>query len=140
MTQDSSTDLQEKRRSESARTEVTAAFPSLRHSPLLLEETFKKVFRIKLNQDWIKHKFIGREYKSDILQCYMEIEILELPKIMRIQELNIYFWEKLMKILHPKSGKADVCDPINIGNVIIKGALSRSDSYIYFYIFQRPLL
>ncbi|MFL2598124.1 MAG: DUF6702 family protein [Flavobacteriaceae bacterium] len=72
---------------------------------LLLEETFKKVFRIKLNQDWIKHKFIGREYKSDILQCYMEIEILELPKIMSIQN-TIFFnlFEDQQNILHFKNG------------------------------------
>ena len=72
---------------------------------MLLEETFKKVFRIKLNQDWIKHKFIGREYKSDILQCYMEIEILELPKIMSIQN-TIFFnlFEDQQNILHFKNG------------------------------------
>ena len=72
---------------------------------LLLEETFKKVFRIKLDQEWVKHKFIGREYKSDILQCYIEIEILELPKIMSIQN-TIFFnlFQDQQNILHFKNG------------------------------------
>ena len=70
----------------------------------LLEETFKKVFRIRVDQEWINYKFIGREYKSDILQCYMEIKILKPPKIMSIQN-TIFFnlFEDQQNILHFKN-------------------------------------
>lgn len=71
----------------------------------LLEETFKKVFRIRVDQEWINYKFIGREYKSDILQCYMEIKILKPLKIMSIQN-TIFFnlFEDQQNILHFKNG------------------------------------
>ena len=71
----------------------------------ILEAVLNKVFRIQMDQEFINFEFIGREYKYDILQCYMEIEVLSPPETISIKN-TIFFnlFEDQQNIIHFKNG------------------------------------
>ncbi len=76
-----------------------------KHINTILEAVLNRVFRIQIDQEFINFKFIGREYKHDILQCYMEIEVLSPPEAISIQN-TIFFnlFEDQQNIIHFKNG------------------------------------
>ena len=71
----------------------------------LIEKVLNKTFHIKVDQEWLNYSFVGREYKNDIIQCYMEVELPNTPEIISIKS-TIFFnvFKNQQNIIHFKNG------------------------------------
>ena len=41
----------------------------------LVENSLRKYFHVEINKKIVDFNFLGREYKNDIIQCYIEVKI-----------------------------------------------------------------
>ena len=71
---------------------------------IVLEKVLKKNLKIQIDQNWINYTYLGKEYKNDILQCYIEVKEIKSPKIITVQN-TIFFnlFEDQQNIIHFKN-------------------------------------
>tara|TARA_Y100000814_G_C12210399_1_gene361162 strand:+ start:30 stop:530 length:501 start_codon:yes stop_codon:yes gene_type:complete len=70
----------------------------------LLEIVLKQAFQIKIDKKRVDLIYIGREYKNDILQCYLEVIVPELSEKVTLQN-RIFFniFKNQQNIIHFKN-------------------------------------
>tara|TARA_Y100000768_G_C23906347_1_gene647725 strand:+ start:326 stop:826 length:501 start_codon:yes stop_codon:yes gene_type:complete len=70
----------------------------------LLEIALKQAFQIKIDKKRVDLIYIGREYKNDILQCYLEVIVPELSEKVTLQN-RIFFniFKNQQNIIHFKN-------------------------------------
>ena len=70
----------------------------------LLEIVLKQAFQIKIDKKIVDLIYIGREYKNDILQCYLEVIVPELSEKVTLQN-RIFFniFKNQQNIIHFKN-------------------------------------
>lgn len=70
----------------------------------LLELEFKKALQIHIDQKQVKYVFLGREYKNDVIQCYLEVELLNPMQSLKVRNKMLFnlFYEQ-QNIIHFKN-------------------------------------
>ena len=70
----------------------------------LLEIALRQAFQIKIDKKRVDLIYIGREYKNDILQCYLEVIVPELSEKVTLQN-RIFFniFKNQQNIIHFKN-------------------------------------
>ena len=92
---------------------------------LALEDILKKTLKIQIDQDWKNYSFLGKEYKNDILQCYMEIEGTISPKIIAVQNTILFsLFEDQQNIIHFKNGNKRKSFLLHSDNKMIRFSLN----------------
>ena len=92
---------------------------------LALEDILKKTLKIRIDQDWKNYSFLGKEYKNDILQCYMEIEGTISPKIITVQNTILFsLFEDQQNIIHFKNGNKRKSFLLHSDNKMIRFSLN----------------
>jgi len=91
----------------------------------LLESKLNNALRIQIDQQWVKYTYLGREYKNDILQCYLEIKIPQSSKTLSIQN-KIFFtlFEEQQNIIHFKNGNNRKSFLLHAGEDLVKISLN----------------
>ena len=88
-----------------------------KHSDSLLIINLKKEFQLIINGEPQEISYIGKEYKNDIVVCYLELYLDEIPSTIEIknsmffdlfdsQQNIIHYWNKTIRksfLLHSKS-------------------------------------
>lgn len=70
----------------------------------LFELELKRYFRIKFDQEWVDFTFLGREYKNEILQCYLEVQVPETSQSLILQNRMLFeLFEEQQHIIHFKN-------------------------------------
>ena len=72
----------------------------------LLERELKKSLKFSINNELKNYTYLGREYKNDILLCYLELQLQETPEILYVK--NTFFFDifdEQQNIIHFKSEK-----------------------------------
>ncbi|MDA9037346.1 peptidase E [Flavobacteriaceae bacterium] len=70
----------------------------------LFEIELKKHFRIKIAQKWVDHTFLGKEYKNEILVCYLEVKTPQTPQSLVLQNRMLFdLFEEQQHIIHFKN-------------------------------------
>ena len=72
----------------------------------LLERELKKSLKFSINNELKNYTYLGREYKNDILLCYLELQFQETPEILYVK--NTFFFDifdEQKNIIHFKSEK-----------------------------------
>ena len=70
----------------------------------LIESSLKKYFQIKINKKIIDFDFVGREYKNDIIQCYIEVVVPDNSKEFTIRNrLFFNLFNEQQNIVHFKN-------------------------------------
>tara|TARA_B100000287_G_C20593690_1_gene765253 strand:- start:283 stop:780 length:498 start_codon:yes stop_codon:yes gene_type:complete len=70
----------------------------------LIESSLRKYFQIKINKKFIDFDFVGREYKNDIIQCYIEVMIPDNPKKITLRNRMFFnLFKEQQNIIHFKN-------------------------------------
>tara|TARA_B100000575_G_C23070842_1_gene616746 strand:+ start:629 stop:1135 length:507 start_codon:yes stop_codon:yes gene_type:complete len=70
----------------------------------LIESSLRKYFQIKINKKIVHFDFLGREYKNDIIQCYIEVMIPDNSKDLTIRNrLFFNLFNEQQNIIHFKN-------------------------------------
>ena len=70
----------------------------------LIESSFRKYFLIEINKVIADFDFVGREYKNDIIQCYIEVMIPDNSKEFTIRNrLFFNLFKEQQNVIHFKN-------------------------------------
>ena len=70
----------------------------------LIESSFRKYFLIEINKEIADFDFVGREYKNDIIQCYIEVMIPDNSKEFTIRNrLFFNLFKEQQNVIHFKN-------------------------------------
>ena len=70
----------------------------------LIETSLRKYFKIEINKEIVDFDFVGREYKNDIIQCYIEVMIPDNSKEFTIRNrLFFNLFKEQQNIIHFKN-------------------------------------
>ena len=70
----------------------------------LIESCLRKYFQIEINEKKIDFDFVGREYKNDIIQCYIEVTIPNnSKKIILRNRMFFNLFKEQQNIIHFKN-------------------------------------
>ena len=70
----------------------------------LLELEFNNALQIHIDQKQLKYDYVGREYKNDVIQCYLEIELLNPIQKLKVSNKMLFklFYDQ-QNIIHFKN-------------------------------------
>lgn len=70
----------------------------------LLELEFNNALQIHIDQKQVKYEYVGREYKNDVIQCYLEIELLNPIQKLKVSNKMLFnlFYDQ-QNIIHFKN-------------------------------------
>ena len=70
----------------------------------LIESSLRTYFQIEINKKNIDFKFVGREYKNDIIQCYIEVTIPDNSKKITLRNRMFFnLFKEQQNIIHFKN-------------------------------------
>ena len=70
----------------------------------LIEKNLRKYFKIEINKEIVDFDFVGREYKNDIIKCYIEVMIPDNSKEFTIRNrLFFNLFKEQQNIIHFKN-------------------------------------
>ena len=70
----------------------------------LIESCLRKYFQIEINKKNIDFDFVGREYKNDIIQCYIEVTIPDNSKKITLRNRMFFnLFKEQQNIIHFKN-------------------------------------
>ena len=70
----------------------------------LFELELKQYFRIRFDEEWVNFTLLGREYKNEILQCYLEVKVPEASQSLILQNRMLFdLFEEQQNIIHFKN-------------------------------------
>ena len=70
----------------------------------LIESSLRKYFQIEINEKKIDFDFVGREYKNDIIQCYIEVTIPDNSKKITLRNRMFFnLFKEQQNIIHFKN-------------------------------------
>jgi hypothetical protein len=70
----------------------------------LLELEFNNALQIHIDQKQVKYEYVGREYKNDVIQCYLEIKLLNPFQKLKVSNKMLFnlFYDQ-QNIIHFKN-------------------------------------
>ena len=70
----------------------------------LIESSLRTYFQIEINKKNIDFEFVGREYKNDIIQCYIEVMIPDNSKKITLRNRMFFkLFKEQQNIIHFKN-------------------------------------
>ena len=70
----------------------------------LIEVEFNDAFQIHVDQKLVNYDFIGREYKNDVIQCYLEMELLNPIQSLKVSNKMLFnLFDDQQNIIHFKN-------------------------------------
>jgi hypothetical protein len=70
----------------------------------LLELEFNNALQIHIDQKQVKYEYVGREYKNDVIQCYLEVKLLNPIQKLKVSNKMLFnlFYDQ-QNIIHFKN-------------------------------------
>ena len=93
-----------------ARYDVNAALATeSEHSTAdsLINRYLNSKFKVKINGEHLSYNYLGKEYKDDLVICYLEIDEIKLSEITAVEVINdvlTEFFDEQQNVVHLKFG------------------------------------